>query len=65
MSERAETEDIKLSSISRHCSARWWLKLSDWDELFEKKWIPRIELIAGITTMIVLTLNLLWGGKSR
>ena len=41
-----------------------WLELSNWDERFEKKWIPRIELVAGITAMIVLTLSLLWGGKA-
>jgi hypothetical protein len=43
----------------------WWLGLWNWDERFEKKWIPQIELVAGITVMIVLTLSLLWGGKSR
>jgi hypothetical protein len=43
----------------------WWLELSNWDERLEKKWVPRIELVAGITAMIVLTLSILWGGKSR
>ena len=44
----------------------WWSKLSKWDDRAEKEWIQWIELVAGLSAMIVLTLSLLavWGGKS-
>jgi hypothetical protein len=41
----------------------WWSELSNWEERFEKRWIRRIELVAGITAATVLTLGVLWGGK--
>jgi hypothetical protein len=44
----------------------WWSKLSKWDARAEKEWIQWIELVAGLSAMIVLTLSLLavWDGKS-
>jgi hypothetical protein len=44
----------------------WWSKLSKWDDRAEKEWIQWIELVAGLSAMIVLTLSLLavWDGKS-
>ena len=51
----ATLEDDKQSLLS---------ELSSWDDHVERKWIPRIELVAGVTAMIVVALSLLWGGKS-
>ena len=44
----------------------WLSKLSKWDDRAEKEWIQWIELVAGLSAMIVLTLSLLavWDGKS-
>ena len=44
----------------------WWSKLSKWDDHVEKEWIQWIELVAGLSAMIVLTLSLLavWDGQS-
>jgi hypothetical protein len=44
----------------------WWSKLSKWDDPVEKEWIQWIELVAGLSAMIVLTLSLLavWDGQS-
>ena len=44
----------------------WWSKLFKWDDRAEKEWIQWIELVAGLSAMIVLTLSLLavWAGQS-
>jgi hypothetical protein len=44
----------------------WWSEVSKWDDHVEKEWIQWIELVAGLSAMIVLTLSLLavWDGKS-
>jgi hypothetical protein len=44
----------------------WWSEVSKWDDHVEKGWIQWIELAAGLSAMIVLTLSLLavWDGKS-
>jgi hypothetical protein len=44
----------------------WWSKLSKGDDHVEREWIQWIELVAGLSAMIVLTLSLLavWDGKS-
>ena len=44
----------------------WWSELSKWDDHVEKEWIQWIELVAGVSAMIVLTWSLLaaWDGKS-
>jgi hypothetical protein len=41
----------------------WWSELSKWDDHVKNEWI---ELVAGLSAMIVLTLSLLavWDGKS-
>jgi hypothetical protein len=43
----------------------WWSELSKRDDRVEKDWIQWIELVAGLSAMIVLTLSLLtvWDGK--
>src|SRR5216117_2086452 len=42
-----------------------WSKLSKWDNQVEKEWVQWIELVAGLSAMIVLTWSLLaaWDGK--
>ena len=44
----------------------WWSELLNWEDHIEKEWIQWIELVAGLSAMIVLTLSLLavWDGKS-
>ena len=44
----------------------WWSKLFKWDDRAEKEWIQWIELVAGLSAMIVLTWSVLavWDGKS-
>jgi hypothetical protein len=44
----------------------WWPELSKWDDHVVKEWIQWIELVAGLSAMIVLTWGLLsvWDGKS-
>jgi len=44
----------------------WWPELSKWDDHVVKEWIQWIELVAGLSAMIVLTWSLLsvWDGKS-
>jgi hypothetical protein len=44
----------------------WWSELSKRDDHVEREWIQWIELVAGLSAMIVLTLSLLavWDGKS-
>jgi hypothetical protein len=44
----------------------WWPEVSKWDDRVEKGLIQWIELVAGLSAMIVLTLSLLavWDGKS-
>ena len=44
----------------------WWSELSKGDDHVEKGWIQWIELVAGLSAMIVLTLSLLavWDGQS-
>jgi hypothetical protein len=44
----------------------WWSELSKWDDHVKNERIQRIELVAGLSAMIVLTLSLLavWDGKS-
>ena len=44
----------------------WWSEVSNWDDHVEKGWIRWIELVAGLSAMIVLTVSLLavWDGKS-
>jgi hypothetical protein len=44
----------------------WWPELSKWDDHVVKEWIQWIELVAGLSAMIVLTLSLLavWDGQS-
>jgi hypothetical protein len=44
----------------------WSSELSKWDDHVEREWIQWIELIAGVSAMIVLTWSLLaaWDGKS-
>jgi hypothetical protein len=44
----------------------WWSELSKWDDHVKNEWIQWIELVAGLSAMIVLTLSLLavWDGKS-
>jgi hypothetical protein len=44
----------------------WRSELSKWDGHVETGWIQWIELAAGLSAMIVLTLSLLavWDGKS-
>ena len=44
----------------------WWSEVSKWDDHVEKGWIQWIELVAGLSAMIVLTLSLLavWDGQS-
>jgi hypothetical protein len=43
----------------------WRSELSKWDDHVEKEWIQWIDLVAGLSAMIVLTLSLLavWDGK--
>ena len=43
----------------------WWSEMSKWDDHVEKGWIQWIELVAGLSAMIVLTLSLLavWDGS--
>jgi hypothetical protein len=43
----------------------WRSELSKWDDHVEKEWIQWIELVAGLSAMIVLKLSLLavWDGK--
>jgi hypothetical protein len=43
----------------------WWSELSKGDDHVEKEWIQWIELVAGLSAMIVLTWSLLavWDGK--
>jgi predicted small integral membrane protein len=36
-----------------------WSELSKWHDRVEKEWIQWIELVAGLSAMIVLTLSLL------
>jgi hypothetical protein len=45
----------------------WWSELSRWDNQVEKGWVQWIELVAGLSAMIVLTLSLLavWDGNPR
>src|SRR5262249_4388825 len=45
---------------------KFWSKLSKWDDRVEREWIQWIELIAGLSALILLTLSLLavWDGKS-
>ena len=44
----------------------WWSEVSKWDGHVEKGSIQWIELVAGLSAMIVLTLSLLavWDGQS-
>jgi predicted small integral membrane protein len=44
----------------------WWSELSKRDDRVENDWIQWIELVAGLSAMIVLTLSLLavWDGQS-
>jgi hypothetical protein len=46
--------------------AFWWSELSKWEDRDENEWIQWIELVAGLSAMIVLTSSVLavWGGKS-
>src|SRR2546429_6422461 len=37
----------------------WWSELSKGDDHVEREWIQWIELVAGLSAMIVLTLSLL------
>src|SRR5262249_52873707 len=37
----------------------WWSEVSKWDDHVEKGWIQWIELVAGLSAMIALTLSLL------
>ena len=45
---------------------KFWSKLAKWDDRVEREWIQWIELIAGLSALILLTLSLLavWDGKS-
>jgi hypothetical protein len=44
----------------------WWSELSKWEDRDENEWIQWIELVAGLSAMIVLTSSVLavWDGKS-
>jgi hypothetical protein len=44
----------------------WWSELSKWEDRDENEWILWIELVAGLSAMIVLTSSVLvvWDGKS-
>ena len=44
----------------------WWSEVSKWDDHVEKEWIQWIELVAGLSALIVLVFSLLagWDGKS-
>jgi hypothetical protein len=45
----------------------WWSELPKWDDRVEREWVRWIELVAGLSAMIVLTLSLLavWDGNPR
>jgi hypothetical protein len=34
----------------------WWSELPKWDDRVEREWVQWIELVAGLSAMIVLTL---------
>jgi hypothetical protein len=42
----------------------WWSELSKGDDHVEREWIQWIELVAGLSAMIVLTLSLSAGPAS-
>jgi hypothetical protein len=44
----------------------WWSEMSKWDDRVEKEWAQWIELVAGLSALIVLVFSLLagWDGKS-
>ena len=58
----------KRMKFSIHTDKRkfWWSELPKRDDHVEKEWIQWIELAAGLSAMMVLTLSLLaaWDGKS-
>ena len=45
----------------------WWSELPKCDDRVEREWVQWIELVAGLSAMIVLTLSLLavWDGNPR
>jgi hypothetical protein len=59
----AQTQTLSMSDNRKF----WWSELSKWDDRVEREWVQWIELVAGLSAMIVLTLSLLavWDGNPR
>jgi hypothetical protein len=59
----AQTQTLSMSDNRKF----WWSELSKWDDRVEREWVQWIELVAGLSAMIVLTLSLLavWDSNPR